>query len=63
VFSAAAAASDLEDHAAVSRPDECPRLVEQLETMIGELTRLAAGLSVQSLRKQVREGNAAVHSE
>jgi CheY-like chemotaxis protein len=46
------AASDLEDHAAQGRLDEAWPLVERLETMAPVLLRLAAGLSLETLRQQ-----------
>jgi two-component system, sensor histidine kinase and response regulator len=46
------AASDLEDHAAQGRLDEAWPLVQHLETMGQELVRLAAGLSLETLRQQ-----------
>jgi HPt (histidine-containing phosphotransfer) domain-containing protein len=42
-------ASDLEDHAAQGRLEECRPLVARIETMAGELLRLTSGLSLKSL--------------
>jgi CheY-like chemotaxis protein len=47
-------ASDVEEHAAQGRLAEAQPLVERLETMGQELLRLAAGLSIETLRKQTR---------
>jgi hypothetical protein len=54
VFStlASAVASDLEDLAARGQLDEARPLVEQLETMADELTRLTSILSFETLRQQ-----------
>ncbi|HEX3447436.1 MAG TPA: response regulator [Isosphaeraceae bacterium] len=54
VFStlAGAVASDLEDLAARGQLDEARPLVEQLETMADELTRLTSSLSFETLRQQ-----------
>jgi CheY-like chemotaxis protein len=46
------AASDLEEHAAQGRLEEARPLAEHLETMGQELLRLAAGLSIETLRQQ-----------
>ena len=45
-------ASDLEDHAAQGQFEKARLLVGQLETMTPELMRLAAGLSLETLRQQ-----------
>jgi CheY-like chemotaxis protein len=47
-------ASDLEDHAAGGQLEEAQPLVAQLETMTQELMRLAAGLSLETLRQQAK---------
>jgi hypothetical protein len=47
-------ASSLEDHAASGRLEECRPLVEQLEVMARELVQEMDGLSIESLRQQVR---------
>jgi PAS domain S-box-containing protein len=47
-------ASELEDKAAQGRLEEARPLAERLETMSGELMRLAGGLSVEALRDQTR---------
>ncbi|MGZ3472689.1 MAG: hypothetical protein ACXVA6_22250, partial [Isosphaeraceae bacterium] len=47
-------ASTLEDHAASGRLEECRPLVEQLEVMTRELVQEMDGLSIESLREQVR---------
>jgi two-component system, sensor histidine kinase and response regulator len=47
-------ASDLEDHAARGHLEEGTLLVEQLETMVGEIKQLSSGLSVETLRHQVQ---------
>jgi len=47
-------ASSLEDHAASGRLEECRPLVEQLEVMARELVQEMDGLSIESLREQVR---------
>jgi CheY-like chemotaxis protein/HPt (histidine-containing phosphotransfer) domain-containing protein len=59
-FSTAAGdvASDLEDHAANGRLAEARPLVERLETMGQELVRLAAGLSLETLRQQAEAADA-----
>jgi two-component system, sensor histidine kinase and response regulator len=49
---AGAVASDLEDRAARGQFEEARPLVGQLETMAQELMRLAAGLSLETLRQQ-----------
>jgi PAS domain S-box-containing protein len=53
VFSTAAGgvASDLEDCAAQGQVEAAPPLVERLEAMTQELLRLAAGLSLETLRQ------------
>jgi CheY-like chemotaxis protein/HPt (histidine-containing phosphotransfer) domain-containing protein len=45
-------ASALEDHAAQGQLEEARPLVEQLETLAGELVGLAGGLSIGTLRQQ-----------
>jgi two-component system sensor histidine kinase/response regulator len=45
-------ASDLEDYAAQGQLEEARPLVGQLETMAGELVRLASGLSLETLQQQ-----------
>ena len=47
-------ASSLEDHAASGSLEECRPLVEQLEVMARELVQEMDGLSIESLREQVR---------
>ncbi|MBV8309084.1 MAG: Hpt domain-containing protein, partial [Planctomycetaceae bacterium] len=47
-------ASSLEDHAASGSLEECRPLVEQLELMARELVQEMDGLSIESLREQVR---------
>ena len=47
-------ASILEDQAAAGRLEECRPLVEQLEVMARELVQEMDGLSIESLRQQVR---------
>jgi CheY-like chemotaxis protein len=56
-FSTAAGdvASDLEDCAAQGRLDEARPVVERLESMVGELVRQVAGLSVETLRGRAGE--------
>ena len=46
-------AADLEDYAARGQLEEARPLVEQLETMSHELIRLASGLSLATLRRQI----------
>jgi PAS domain S-box-containing protein len=50
-------ASDLEAHAAHGQLDEARPLVGKLETMAGELARLASGLSLETLRQQTGPAN------
>jgi PAS domain S-box-containing protein len=45
-------ASDLEEHAAQGHLEEARPLAARLETMAGELMRLASGLSLEALRRQ-----------
>ena len=52
---AAGVASDFEDHAAQGQLEEAQLLVEQFETMVAELVRLANGLSVETLRQKTAE--------
>jgi len=47
-------ASSLEDHAASGRLEECRPLVEQLEVMARQLVQEMDGLSIESLREQMR---------
>jgi hypothetical protein len=47
-------ASDLEDHAAQDQLEEARPLVARLEAMTQDLMRLAAGLSLETLRQQAR---------
>jgi PAS domain S-box-containing protein len=47
-------ASDLEDQAACGRLEEAPALVQRLEAMAHELTRLAGGLSLETLRQELK---------
>ena len=47
-------ASDLEDHAARDQLEEARPLVARLEAMTQDLMRLAAGLSLETLRQQAR---------
>jgi PAS domain S-box-containing protein len=49
---AGSVASDLEDQAAHGELEEASILVKRLETMVQELMRLAAGLSLETLRRQ-----------
>jgi hypothetical protein len=51
---AGSVASDLEDHAAQDQLDEARPLVARLEAMTQDLTRLAGGLSLETLRQQAR---------
>jgi HPt (histidine-containing phosphotransfer) domain-containing protein len=45
-------ASDLEDHASRGQLEEARPLVKRLDTMAGELLRLAGSLSLEALRHQ-----------
>jgi HPt (histidine-containing phosphotransfer) domain-containing protein len=47
-------AADLEDLAARGQLEEAPPAVERLETMVHELVPMTGGLSLESLRDQVR---------
>jgi PAS domain S-box-containing protein len=55
---AGGAASSLEDLASQWQLDEAGPLVDRLETMARELTRLVEGLSPEALRRQARFGGA-----
>jgi hypothetical protein len=50
-------ASDLEDHSAAGRLDEARPLVEKLETMCTELTRLVADLPIDELQRMAGWNN------
>ena len=62
-FSTAAGglASELEDQAAQGRFEEARPLVGRLESMTGELMRLASGLSLQTLRQQIEAADGPAH--
>jgi HPt (histidine-containing phosphotransfer) domain-containing protein len=51
----AGVASELEDQAAASRLEECRVLVQQLEALVGKLSRQVNGLSVKTLQQQQQQ--------
>jgi hypothetical protein len=58
-FSTAAGtvASDIEDHAARGQLGEAATLMEQLNTMAGELPRMVSDISIESLRREAKNGD------
>jgi PAS domain S-box-containing protein len=54
---AGSVASQLEDHAAQGQLEEARPLVQQLEVMGQQLTRVVGGLSVETLRQQIRSAD------
>jgi hypothetical protein len=59
VFSTTAGgvASDIEDRAARGQLGEAAALIEQLDTMAGELTRSVGDLSIERLRRETGIGD------
>jgi len=63
-FSTAAGAvvSELEDHAARGQLDKAAGLLEQLNTIAGQLPQAVSKLSIAELRREVETGGAAIES-